>query len=167
MLDIIGAQDTISQVYHLQRRVEDFETALASLVHTSMRVVPHIVLGLHYGKFLGEWNALDLIHRHTPDALVLVVVMPFYASTKRPFAEIDSAQVGRFFFEARRRFPSIPISLGCARPPGTKKTEIDIYALLAGLDAIAHPAEGLVELAGRLNKQVEVSAACCSTPYVG
>jgi uncharacterized radical SAM superfamily protein len=162
MLDVIGAQDTVSQVYHLRRPVEDFERSLETLVATSMKVVPHIVIGLHYGRMLGEWRALEMIARYRPAALVLVVVMPFYAPAARPFATPSSREVGRFFLDARAALPDLPILLGCARPAGRAKLEIDAYAVMAGLEGIAHPAEGSVELALGLGREVKVTPACCS-----
>jgi len=162
MMDVIGSQDTITQVYHLRRSVDDFERALESLVATNMKVVPHIVLGLHYGRFLGEWNALEIVQRHLPAAVVLVVAMPFYAPPSRPFVTPDSAAVGRFFMQARSALPNIPLLLGCARPPGRAKIEIDSYAVMAGLNGIAHPADGMVELAARLGRDVRATPACCS-----
>ncbi|MCW5576898.1 MAG: hypothetical protein KIT13_12455 [Burkholderiales bacterium] len=162
MMDVIGAQDTISQVYHLKRSVADFERSLECLTATAMKCVPHIVIGLHYGRMLGEWEALEIVARHKPAALVLVVVMPFYAPAQRPFATPDARQVGRFFADARKRLPDVPLLLGCARPAGRVKAEIDSYAVMAGLNGIAHPADGVVELALRLGRDVRVTPACCS-----
>jgi len=162
MMDVIGSQDTISQVYHLRRSVADFEHSLECLTATSMKAVPHIVIGLHYGRLLGEWEALEIVARHRPAALVLVVVMPFYAPAQRPFVTPDARQVGRFFLDARRRLPDLPLLLGCARPAGLIKAEIDSYAAMAGLNGIAHPADGVVELALRLGRDVRVTPACCS-----
>jgi uncharacterized radical SAM superfamily protein len=162
MLDVIGAQDTVSQVYHLRRPVADFERSLEVLVDTSLKVVPHIVIGLHYGRMLGEWAALEMIARHRPAALVMVVAMPFYAPAHRPYAVPGSTEVGRFFLDARRALPEVPLLLGCARPAGRAKLEIDAYAVLAGLSGIAHPADGVVDLALRLGREVKVTPACCS-----
>ena len=162
MMDVIGSQDTITQVYHLRRTVDDFEKTLEYLVSTKLKVVPHIVLGLHYGHMLGEWNALEIIQRHKPQAVVLVVVMPFYAPENRPFVTPDSKEVGRFFMDARAALPDVPLLLGCARPPGRVKLEIDSYAVMAGLNGLAHPSDGMVELAVRLERDVRVTPACCS-----
>ena len=162
MMDVIGSQDTITQVYHLRRTVDDFEKTLEYLVSTQLKVVPHIVIGLHYGQLLGEWNALEMIQRHMPQAVVLVVVMPFYASENRPFVTPNSVEVGRFFMDARKALPDIPLLLGCARPPGRVKAEIDSYAVMAGLNGLAHPTDGMVELAVKLNREVRVTPACCS-----
>ncbi len=162
MLDLIGAQETITQVYHLKRSVADFERSLERLTASPLKVVPHIVIGLHYGQLLGELQALEMVARHRPQALVLVVVMPYYAPPKRPFATVDPAAVGRFLLQARARLPDLPLLLGCARPAGQAKALIDTYAVMAGVDGIAHPAEGAVELAARLGRSVAVSASCCS-----
>lgn len=162
MLDVIGAQDTITQVYHLKRSVDDFERTLENLAATRMRLVPHIVIGLHYGKLLGEWNALAMLRRHRLSALVLVVAMPFYASPERPFATPDSTAVGRFFLAARQALPDTPLLLGCARPPGRARLEIESYAVMAGLDGLAHPSEGMLELAKQIGRETAVSPTCCS-----
>lgn len=167
MMDVIGAQDTVARVYHLKRPVADFERTLAYLAATGMKVVPHIVLGLHYGRLLGEWNALEIIARHRPDAVVLVVVMPFYAPAQRSFATPDAGEIGRFFLEARALLPDVPLLLGCARPPGLARTRIDAYAVLAGLDGIAYPADGVVELAARLGREVRVAPTCCAVAAGG
>ena len=103
-----------------------------------MEVVPHIVIGLHYGRMLGEANALDICARHGIHSLVLVVVMPFYARAGT-FATPATADVGRIFLEARRRLPDKQVLLGCARPAGMHKRVTDAYAVMAGLDGIAFP----------------------------
>ncbi|MDA8390328.1 MAG: radical SAM protein [Gammaproteobacteria bacterium] len=162
MMDVIGSQDTITQVYHLKRTPEDFERALEALTKTSMKVVPHIVVGLHYGQLLGEWRALEMVARHQPAALVLVVVMPTYANELRPFVAPDAHEVGQFFLDARQALPELPLLLGCARPAGEVKRVIDAYAVMAGVNGMAHPSDGMVELAARLDRPVRVTASCCS-----
>lgn len=161
MMDVIGADATIREVYHLDRPVADFEATLAALCATRMEVVPHIVIGLHYGRILGEANALDICARHAIHALVLVVIMPFYA---RPgtFATPAAADVGRIFLEARRRLPDRAVNLGCARPPGMHKRAVDAYAVMAGLDGIAFPADGAVAVANAIGRDCEQAHACCS-----
>ena len=161
MMDVIGSNETIRDVYHLDRPVEDFESTLAALCATTMEVVPHIVIGLHYGRILGEPAALDIVSRHPVHSLVLVVVMPFYA---RPgtFATPATSDVGRIFLEARRRVPDRQVLLGCARPPGMHRRVTDAYAVLAGLDGIAFPAEGTLAVAGAIGRPAVQEHACCS-----
>ncbi len=161
MMDVIGAQETIEQVYNLQRPVEDFEETLAALCSTSMEVTPHIVVGLHYGRILGEANALDMVSRYDVNALVLVVIMPFYAKPGT-FVTPETSDVGRIFLEARDRLADQQVLLGCARPPGMHKRVTDAYAIMAGLDGIAFPADGAVSVAHTIGRPFEQAHSCCS-----
>lgn len=161
MMDVIGAAETIRDVYHLDRPVDDFESTLASLCATTMEVVPHIVIGLHYGRIVGEPRALDIVSRHRIHSLVLVVVMPFYAK-ERTFETPCAEDVGRVFIEARRRLPHQEVLLGCARPPGMHRRVTDAYAVAAGLDGIAFPADGAVGVANAIGRPAVQEHACCS-----
>jgi uncharacterized radical SAM superfamily protein len=161
MMDVIGANATIDEVYKLKRPVEDFEETLAALCGTSMEVTPHIVVGLHYGRILGEANALDMVSRYPVTALVLVVIMPFYAKPGT-FETPETRDVGDIFFEARQRLPEQQVLLGCARPPGMHKRVTDAYAIMAGLDGIAFPAEGAVSVAHSIGRPFEQAHSCCS-----
>ena len=166
MLDIIGHEDTIRQVYHLDRPVEDFEATLAALCGTGMEVSPHIVIGLHYGRILGEARALEIVARHGVKALILVVIMPFYA---RPgtFVTPDTAEVGRIFMAARQAMGDRDVLLGCARPGGMHKRVTDAYAVMAGLDGIAFPAEGALGVAAVTGRKWHQEHACCSIKVGG
>ena len=161
MMDVIGAQETIRDVYHLERSVDDFEATLAALCTTTMEVVPHIVIGLHYGRILGEPNALEIVGRHRVHSLVLVVIMPFYA---RPgtFATPSTSDVGEVFLRARKTISERQVLLGCARPPGMHRRVTDAYAVMAGLDGIAFPADGALAVARAIGRDAEQEHACCS-----
>lgn len=167
MMDVIGAQETIRDVYHLDRPVSDFEATLAALTATKMEVVPHIVIGLHYGRLLGEENALDIISRYKVAALILVIVSPIYAPPDKPFATIGTEDVAKTFVAARRRIHNAPVQLGCIRPAGLHKLTTDAYAVMAGFDGIAYPAEGTVALARAIGRPVEQEHACCSISLNG
>lgn len=165
MMDVIGAEDTIRQVYHLDRTVDDFEATLAALTATKMEIVPHIVVGLHYGRILGEANALAMCARYPVHSLVLVVVMPFYG---RNFVTPEANNVGRIFLKARETMPvATHVLLGCARPAGMHKRVVDAYAVMAGLDGIAFPAEGVPQLCEAIGRPYQQQHACCSIKVGG
>jgi len=166
MMDVIGADETIRDVYKLDRPVGDFEATLAALCSTQMEVTPHIVIGLHYGRILGEANALDIVSRYDINALVLVVIMPFYAKPGT-FVTPETSDVGRIFLEARERLPDKQVLLGCARPPGMHKRITDAYAIMAGLDGIAFPADGAVSVAHTIGRPFEQAYSCCSIKLGG
>ncbi len=159
MLDIIGDADTVRQVYRLDRPVADFEASLAHLVAAGLRVVPHVVVGLHFGTIRGEAAALDIIARHATPAAILVVVMPHL--TGPGFAPVAPAAAAELFALAREKLADRMLLLGCARPPGRARALLDLYALAAGFDGIAHPAQGVLTLARALGRPVAPTPRCC------
>jgi uncharacterized radical SAM superfamily protein len=165
MVDIIGHEDTIRQVYHLEATPADFEAVLARLHRYGVPAIPHIILGLHFGQMLGEWRALEMIARYPPKILVLVILMPLsntpMAGVKPP--SLDA--IADFFETARKRLPSTPIMLGCARPLGPIKAEIDRLAIDAGLNGIAFPAEGAVRYAQARGLTPHFINACCGVAW--
>jgi uncharacterized radical SAM superfamily protein len=97
--------------------------------------------------------------------LVLVMLMPL---TGTPMAGVTPPaldEVGGFFDGARRALPSTPIMLGCARPLGPMKREIDRLAIDAGLSGIAYPAEGIVAYAESRGLRPEFHDACCGVDW--
>lgn len=162
-IDVIGADETIQRVYHLKtKRVADFEDSLAALCDSGLAVVPHIVLGLHYGKMLGEGNALEIVARHPVSALILVILTPILSTPMRGVEPPSAEEVAEFFARARLRLPSTPVYLGCARPGGAHKQKTDRYAVDMGLNGIAYPAEGVVGYARSRGLEPVFGEACCS-----
>lgn len=165
MLDVIGAAETIREVYHLEVGVEEYEAVLARLARHGVPLVPHIILGLHYGKLLGEWRALEMIARHRPKFLVLVILMPLYGTAMAGVKPPSAEEIGGFFDHARAALPDTPIMLGCARPIGPSKAEIDRRAVDAGLNGIAYPAEGIVAYAETRGLIPRFHDACCGVNW--
>ncbi len=165
MLDIIGAEETIREVYHLEAGVDEYAAVLERLSRHGVPLVPHIILGLHYGRMLGEWRALEMIARHRPKLLVLIILMPLYGTAMATVTTPPVEEIGAFFRTARAAFPDIPVSLGCARPIGPQKTAIDRLAIDAGLDGIAYPAEGIVAYARERGRTPRFHDACCGVNW--
>ena len=70
--------------------------------------------------------------------------------------------MGRIFLEARQRIPERQVLLGCARPAGMHRRVTDAYAVMAGLDGIAFPADGALAVARAIGRPAEQAHACCS-----
>jgi len=165
MVDIIGHRDTIRDVYHLNSDPEDYENALSWLEQYKVPTVPHIILGLHFGKMLGEERALEMIVRHPPKVMVMVVLMPLTGTPMFGVTPPSLEEIGSFFEKARKALPSTPVMLGCARPMGDLKVEIDRLAVSAGLNGIAYPANGIVEYARQAGLRPRFINACCGVSW--
>ncbi len=167
LLDIIGDNETIREVYKLPHKsVEDYDESMRLLRKYGLRIVPHIIVGLHYGKIKGEYRAVDMIAKYNPETLVIVVIMPYYGKAKfqllPPPSPEESAEI---FLYARKKMPQSPIMVGCARPAGAERAKLDIYAILAGVNGIAFPAEGVLTYSKSIGLEPVLSPSCCSTVF--
>ena len=98
MVDIIGHDDTIRDVYHLDATTtDDYAALLERLQRHQVPMVPHIILGLHYGQFLGERYALEMIRRYPPKLLVLVILMPLSGTPMANHCATVASRDWRFF----------------------------------------------------------------------
>lgn len=167
MLDIIGAEETIRDVYHLPLKPEHFEQALALLAEHGLRIIPHIVCGLHYGQFLGERTALEMIAKYPVSTLIVVALVPLAGTAMAHIPPPDTDEVIGFMTEARSALPTTPVNLGCARPMGDIKARLDRAAIDHGLNGIAYPAEGAIEYARQKGLEPKLYEYCCSLTWAG
>ena len=165
MVDIIGSNRTIKDVYHLDAKIEDYDAVMERLNRYGVPLVPHIILGLHFGKMLGEWKALEMTAKRDLKLLVLVILMPLNGTQMQNVSPPSLKEIGAFFNTARKAMPKTEIMLGCARPLGKIKIDVDRLAIEAGLNGIAYPAEGTLSYARQHGLEPEIINACCGVNW--
>lgn len=167
MLDIIGADATIRDVYHLDLTIADFERSLEVLATHELRIIPHIVLGMHYGQFLGEYTALEMIARYPVSTLIIVVLVPLVGTPMEHIPPPPLEEVVDFYAASREMMPTTTINLGCGRPMGKLKVALDRAAIDHGLNGIAYPAEGAIAYARERGLEANLYEYCCSLTWAG
>ena len=166
MMDIIGDNDTIRDVYHLAgTTTDDYEQALALLDRYGVPSLPHIILGLHYGQMRGEQKALEIIARHQHRAVVLVILMPLSDAPMVHVTPPPVEEIRLFFVHTRLTLPQSPVMLGCARPVGQSKLQTDRAAVDAGFNGIAYPADGIITYARQRGLHAKLINACCGVQW--
>ena len=165
MVDIIGSNRTIRDVYHLDAKTEDYDAVMERLNRHGVPLVPHIIMGLHFGKMLGEWKALEMTSKYKLKLLVLVILMPLSGTQMQNVNPPSLDEIGAFFNTARKALPDTEIMLGCARPLGKIKIYVDRLAIEAGLNGIAYPAEGTLSYARQHGLKPEIINACCGVNW--
>jgi uncharacterized radical SAM superfamily protein len=162
MLDIIGNNETIRQVYHLQASVEDYEHSLQLLIERGVPTAPHVVMGLHFGQIRGEPLALKMIADYPIKTLVLVGFRPIPKTVMASMAPPAPEAMGDLFVLARSLFPQTPVVLGCERPLGLHRLKTDLLALEAGLDGITYPSDKTVQWAEEQAIPIQYHTDCCA-----
>ncbi|MEA3340342.1 MAG: radical SAM protein, partial [Chloroflexota bacterium] len=166
LFDVIGDADTIRQVLHLDHSPEDYAEALALLRELEIPVAPHVIAGLHYGQLRGELNALETIARIGADVVVLIVLRPLPHTPMADTPLVSPEAVGRLAAVARILNPTTPLTLGCARPSGPSKVEMERRAVLAGVNSVAYPDPATVRLADELGLRGSFVESCCTLAVI-
>ncbi|MFQ6124900.1 MAG: radical SAM protein [Candidatus Heimdallarchaeota archaeon] len=165
MLDVVGSEETIRDVFRLKKGKEDYERSLELLHQAKIPTVPHIVVGLHYGKIKGEPYALQMVSKYKPAAVVIVALMPLEGTEMEHVAPPSPLEITRIVLSARLLMPQTPLILGCARPLGAHKERTDRLSIDAGLNGIAYPSETGVDYALKRGLNVDFSPVCCSLMF--
>ena len=165
LIDVIGSDVTMKQVCNLRVTIDDYEHSLNALHTAGLNFVPHVIVGLQNGMLEGEWQALKIISRYEPSAVVVIAFMPIRGTEMQTVEPPSPAAIARVVATARLMFPEIPLALGCMRPKGKHRSETDVLALKAGVDAIAFPSDEAVKYAEAHGFEVAFSPFCCSQIY--
>ncbi len=163
LIDVVGSEETLQKTFNLNVNLQYYADSLRALDAAGLKIVPHVIVGLEDGKLGGEFEALQIIKKYSnPSAIVIIAFMPLRntaMATTSPPLPLDIAKVAAI---ARQLFPATPITLGCMRPKGKIRGEIDVLALKAGVDAVAFPSLEAVEYAKAEGYRTVFSPFCCA-----
>jgi uncharacterized radical SAM superfamily protein len=160
LLDMIGDERTIREIYHLKRRVEDYEETLFMLKEIGHRLAPHIIIGHHFGEIRGEWRALEIVTRVGVETIVLVILKPLMKMGL--FRTPTPEETSKITAVARILNPVTPIRMGCIRPAHPWKKDMEKGAIDSGVNTIAYPLQGTIDYAKEIGLKTEFIEMCCS-----
>lgn len=167
LIDVLGSERTIKQTLNLNVSVADYAGSLRALTQAGLNVVPHVIVGLNHGGIEGEPHALRIIAENAaPKAVVIIAFMPIRGTEMATTPPPTPLAIARTAAAARVSFPSTPLALGCMRPKGKQRAETDLYALKAGVDAIAFPSDAAIEYAKAQGCRVAFSSFCCAQMFL-
>lgn len=162
LVDVIADEETAERVYHLPDGVLTIQRTLDGLASAGLEIIPHILFGLHYGVEKGEKTALEILADYPLNKYVVVVLMP-KSGTPMALVEPPAPEtVAEFIALARLRLPKLQASLGCARPRGRYRRQLDVLAVRAGINALALPSDPAIEEAQARGLELVHRETCCS-----
>jgi uncharacterized radical SAM superfamily protein len=121
-----------------------------------------VLVGLHYGELKGELEALKMVSKYSPSAVITIAFMPIRGTPMQNVSPPESEDIAKILVSARLLMPETPLVLGCMRPKGEHRKRTDMLAVRAGVDAIAFPVEEAIRLAESLKLETSFSSLCCS-----
>lgn len=162
--DLIGDDETIKLALGIEKRATDYLETMKVLKRFLPEVVPHICIGLHGGKLKGEFKAVEMAAEVNPRTLVFLVLTPTagtsFENVEPPSVE-DVVQVVEF---ARKKLPRTELALGCMRPKGEDRADVELAAIAAGVRRIVMPSRETTSQAERSGYKIKKLGVCCSAP---
>ncbi len=165
LLDVVGSAETTKNVYGINITPQDYQKTLNALNAAGIpNISPHICVGLHFGKLLGEAKALELVSHANVSTIAIVVLIPTKETAMAEIVPSSAEDIAKVIAIANLMFPKTPVSLGCVRPGKTFRGKIDELAIKAGIGKLAIPSGNSLEIAkseGLKIKSFE-DVMCCS-----
>lgn len=165
MLDIIGNEQVAECVYHLDDGPSRMNASLSLLREGGIPTVPHVLVGINYGKIGGELEALQMIAENDPAAVVVIALNPVRKTPMESVSPPTPETIGKIMTVARHGMEKTPVLLGCARPMGQHKIDSDKYAVMSGANGIAYVSQEGVDFARDRGLKPVFMDVCCSLAY--
>jgi uncharacterized radical SAM superfamily protein len=163
-VDIVGSDITIKRVYGLDATVDDYVHTLRVLKEACVpQIVPHICVGLDFGKIRGEARALELLSEIDPNIIVILGLIPT-KDTPMEFSKPPSSEdLAKVIAATRLTYPDSSVALGCMWPR-INKHGAEMLAIKAGADRLVLPSSTTVRMTVTEDFDVLYFDGCCAIP---
>ncbi len=165
--DINMDEEVVKDIYHLDVHLDEFKRAIDLMKRYNLNIVPHICVGLWYGKLNKELESIKFIKENLRDpSLIVVIVLIPPKNSKIKFDTPQPDMIAKVIAMIRFLFPMTEISLGCMRPRGRIKIEVEKKALKAGITRIEIPSRDTMKWWQKENPEIQFKfySACCAIP---
>lgn len=169
-LDISGNEKILKEIYNvdidlnkLQENIILYNNFLKRYNDKKPIIVPHITIGIYYGKNSWEEDAIDFLSKISPRKLVLNVLIPTKNTIFENLKNVEIDRIIEILNYAREKLKQAAIYLGCMRPFGKAREKIDFALFENKIDAIVNPSKKLIEFTNKNYPDIiEKLYGCCS-----
>lgn len=159
--DMIGSDETIREVYNLDKTVWDFIECYKNL-RKKVKVVPYITVGLHSGEIKGEYIALRALQSLKPETVVFNVFTPLKGTKFQHAMSTEVEDIKKLFRRARVMLPKATLCLGCIKPNGKYAEAVETAAIDLGFNKLVNPTPEAKNYAVEKGFLIKESRECCT-----
>jgi uncharacterized radical SAM superfamily protein len=160
-VDVVGSDETIQNVYGLNKTTKDYANMLSMAKEVGLtNLDPHICIGVNYGELKGEGEAIKMIRDYEPLRMTFIALNPTKGTEMQDVSPPSALTIAKVIAVGRLAMPKVPISLGCMRPSGAIRAEIDYLSILAGANRIVVPTPAALARLGK-EYRFERHQTCC------
>ncbi len=157
--DLPANDEVIKNVFKLPYKAIDYQNLFISYTE-HFTTVPHICIGLNRIANPGEENTIDFLASQSVKQTVFIIFRPTPGTELANASPPEPARVIELIRYAKKRL-SGELLLGCMRPAGTYRCDIDILAWLHGIIKIVQPHHKLLNILKKNGIRIEERQNCC------
>ncbi|MCC0644840.1 MULTISPECIES: radical SAM protein [unclassified Clostridioides] len=158
--DLVFDKETIKEVYKMDKSKDDYIKTY-NTIRENTEVAPHICIGLKGGKVKGEYEIIEYLQKNPPNKLTFIVLIPTRGTEYENVEPPKLEEVADVLCEARINLPNTEINLGCMRPRGVYRKELDQLAIMCGVNKIVLPSKSAKNKAIDMNMTITECKECC------
>lgn len=168
--DYVSDERIVKGVYGSSSSPEDYVRSFITASNCAP-TVPHITVGLlgpdeepsFSIKSLEEIrNLADAGVIPEPPSVVIIAFKPTPGTRMQDVPPPKAASVAEVIMVAKKLLPKSPVCLGCMRPSGQYRDDLDLLAVEAKVDVIVMPSRVAAERALELGYEIAYDDECCA-----
>lgn len=156
--DLMLDDFVIKNIFHLKDKSSaDFKEKYY-LIKEYFPISPHILIGANYGKIEKEYEEIDFLSKDVPEKIIFIVITPIQNT---PFQEISLPsikEIEELWNYAKKKLPNTKFYLGCVRPNGNYRYELDSLAIDLKFHAIVNPHSEAI----KSQNNIKIFEECCA-----
>jgi len=160
--DVVLDDETIAEAFHGRWTGQDYIDTFRNLRTGKAEVVPHVLIGLKKGQVAGEFRAIEFLLAENIKRLIFIILIPTFGTPWEDVSPPPIEDVARVMAWTRAKAPGLDIALGCMRPAGSYRREVDSMAVRCGVDRIVLPHPDSLKLATSMGLSVVRKEECCA-----
>lgn len=164
--DFIQDEKAIEMVFGRRFTARDYLESYRYLrKYAGDKLVPHVLVGIRGGEMGREYETVETLAGEGLSSLVFIVFIPTAGTRWAGLRPPSVTDVAKLIAWTRQKLPQVTLSLGCMRPGGRYRREMDQLAVLAGVDKIVFPSREALRRAEELGMKVVRQEECCAFPW--
>ncbi|MCL4385786.1 MAG: hypothetical protein M1326_05670 [Cyanobacteria bacterium] len=163
LVNVISSNKAIKNIYNLKdKSPEDYYYSIGRLKENGLKVSAHFIIGINNGRISEEFKSIEKITGLGVDSIVFVILKKLSKEMDIAGLKFKNEELLDLIKYAKKLNPGIPITFGCAKPPGAEVEKLEIEIIKLGIDALAFPSEKSIEFALENNIKFKFVEECCA-----
>lgn len=158
--DLPSCDEVVRNIFKLKYSSNDYKELYLNY-KKKFRTIPHITIGLAQNTCNSEIETIDFLKKQDPEKVVFLVFRPTPDTEMQNIAPPSLEKVIKIVKHALENL-NCQINLGCMRPSGAYRKNLDILMWMHGIKTMVMPNHQLQKILSNNDIEITTKNQCCS-----